>query len=726
MKLIALAQNGYPINEATLQLQTPIYFPRFANIPVPQMPQAPVPQVMPTIQPQPPQQSGIMPNDWIQAIDPNTGSTYFYNKLTGQTSYVNPMTVVPQQQPIMPMGGVNQPIITIPSSQPQPQPQPMIQPTATPPLVQQPPAEVQPQQPILQPNITPPPTPPVVQPPELSPPIESVPLTSSQTQAAEKSFDELFANVIPLSPATTESLKQPLPTEDVLPPTPPSQPPVVSNEIITPPPTVEQPLQPPSQDNQNVLLPEQPTLAPILPQPMIDPTTSQPIPPQPMIDPITGQPVIMPPIIPNMIIPPPASSSSSTPPQQSTPPLQPPPAVYPYIYPQQPMINSNVSVPLPPSPAIITPLPQPSSSPLNLPPSPSLPLSLSSSSSTSIPIQQIQQQQRQSPRTATAKERKTNKKSKKNKKEIKIDENDTEFKEYMWNNYCALLMLECNPSDEETITIVEAAKLMKKSGLDGKVIKEIYLMADKKQKKIVDRKHFTFIIQAIALALNDIEITKANIKQHIMKLPYPKFTGLESVLKEAIKLTKDQIIEERKGKDESSSSSSEEEEDDKQKTPITPSTPQLDESEIWSRYNKYLFNEADEDKVGFVSGNPAVKFLRKSKVPVEVLKILWQIVDNENTGRLYENQFKVFLQLISQYNTTGNFDLSLNNDHLSLPVFEGYENIVNDVKSIINITSKPKDEVDLITFDNIPVYIYLYIFIFIYIYIHIIYILIGK
>lgn len=135
MKLIALAQNGYAVSEATLQLQTPIYFPRFANVPIPQIP-PPVPVIPQVIQPQTmqPIQPGVIPNtanDWIQTVDPTTGNTYFINKLTNQISYVNPMTVIPQQtqpQPVVPMTGIN--------------PQTII-PTATPPLISTPPPQQQ-------------------------------------------------------------------------------------------------------------------------------------------------------------------------------------------------------------------------------------------------------------------------------------------------------------------------------------------------------------------------------------------------------------------------------------------------------------------------------------------------------------------------------------------------------------------------------------------------------
>jgi epidermal growth factor receptor substrate 15 len=60
-----------------------------------------------------------------------------------------------------------------------------------------------------------------------------------------------------------------------------------------------------------------------------------------------------------------------------------------------------------------------------------------------------------------------------------------------------------------------------------------------------------------------------------------------------------------------------------------------------------LFTYADETKKGLISGQQAVQFFAKSKLPSPVLGEIWQIADNQDEGRLNKDQFYVALKLIA-------------------------------------------------------------------------------
>lgn len=59
-----------------------------------------------------------------------------------------------------------------------------------------------------------------------------------------------------------------------------------------------------------------------------------------------------------------------------------------------------------------------------------------------------------------------------------------------------------------------------------------------------------------------------------------------------------------------------------------------------------LLKEADPDGFGAVSGDVAVKFFERTKLPADVLGQIWQIADAENRGLLTPAGFGVVLRLI--------------------------------------------------------------------------------
>lgn len=61
---------------------------------------------------------------------------------------------------------------------------------------------------------------------------------------------------------------------------------------------------------------------------------------------------------------------------------------------------------------------------------------------------------------------------------------------------------------------------------------------------------------------------------------------------------------------------------------------------------KYLFDLADTDQLGVLTGDKAVGFLSKSNLPIETLGEVWQISDNENTGFLTPHGFSLACRLI--------------------------------------------------------------------------------
>ncbi|KAF2207590.1 hypothetical protein CERZMDRAFT_115097 [Cercospora zeae-maydis SCOH1-5] len=63
----------------------------------------------------------------------------------------------------------------------------------------------------------------------------------------------------------------------------------------------------------------------------------------------------------------------------------------------------------------------------------------------------------------------------------------------------------------------------------------------------------------------------------------------------------------------------------------------------------FLFNQADKDQLGVVTGENAVSFFERTKVSPDVLGEIWQIADTENRGFLSKPGFCMVLRLIGHY-----------------------------------------------------------------------------
>ncbi|KAK5010742.1 hypothetical protein LTR60_004902, partial [Cryomyces antarcticus] len=62
-----------------------------------------------------------------------------------------------------------------------------------------------------------------------------------------------------------------------------------------------------------------------------------------------------------------------------------------------------------------------------------------------------------------------------------------------------------------------------------------------------------------------------------------------------------------------------------------------------------LFQQADTENIGVVTGEVAVKFFERTKLAPSVLGEIWQIADTENRGLLTKPGFCVVLRLIGHY-----------------------------------------------------------------------------
>ncbi|KAL8919129.1 MAG: hypothetical protein Q9172_005110 [Xanthocarpia lactea] len=74
--------------------------------------------------------------------------------------------------------------------------------------------------------------------------------------------------------------------------------------------------------------------------------------------------------------------------------------------------------------------------------------------------------------------------------------------------------------------------------------------------------------------------------------------------------------------------------------------PNLNLSPEERRYFGQLFTAADTDKIGVVTGEVAVKFFDKTRLPPATLGEIWQIADTENRGLLTPAGFGIVLRLI--------------------------------------------------------------------------------
>ncbi|RMZ90853.1 hypothetical protein DV736_g1918, partial [Chaetothyriales sp. CBS 134916] len=84
-----------------------------------------------------------------------------------------------------------------------------------------------------------------------------------------------------------------------------------------------------------------------------------------------------------------------------------------------------------------------------------------------------------------------------------------------------------------------------------------------------------------------------------------------------------------------------------------------------------LLKEADPDGFGAVSGDIAVKFFERTKLPADVLGQIWQIADTQNRGFLTPAGFGVVLRLIGHAQSGRAPSASLATQPAPLPKFDG-------------------------------------------------------
>ncbi|PWY99364.1 hypothetical protein BCV70DRAFT_206986 [Testicularia cyperi] len=81
-------------------------------------------------------------------------------------------------------------------------------------------------------------------------------------------------------------------------------------------------------------------------------------------------------------------------------------------------------------------------------------------------------------------------------------------------------------------------------------------------------------------------------------------------------------------------------------TPGSGATPPITLSPVERSAFAYLFNLADPERTGIVTGDAAVAFFAKSKLPPAVLGQIWAIADSANNGFLTPPSFSIALRLI--------------------------------------------------------------------------------
>lgn len=67
------------------------------------------------------------------------------------------------------------------------------------------------------------------------------------------------------------------------------------------------------------------------------------------------------------------------------------------------------------------------------------------------------------------------------------------------------------------------------------------------------------------------------------------------------------------------------------------------------RIFQFLFQQADTEKLGVITGEIAVKFFERTKLAPAILGEIWQIADTENRGLLTMAGFCQVLRLIGHY-----------------------------------------------------------------------------
>lgn len=85
----------------------------------------------------------------------------------------------------------------------------------------------------------------------------------------------------------------------------------------------------------------------------------------------------------------------------------------------------------------------------------------------------------------------------------------------------------------------------------------------------------------------------------------------------------------------------------------------------------FLFNQADTDQLGVVTGERAVSFFERTRVDANVLGEIWQIADTENRGFLSKPGFCMVLRLIGHYQAGRGPSAELAFKPGPIPKFEG-------------------------------------------------------
>ncbi|KAF2165043.1 hypothetical protein M409DRAFT_67354 [Zasmidium cellare ATCC 36951] len=87
----------------------------------------------------------------------------------------------------------------------------------------------------------------------------------------------------------------------------------------------------------------------------------------------------------------------------------------------------------------------------------------------------------------------------------------------------------------------------------------------------------------------------------------------------------------------------------------------------------FLFNQADKDQLGVVTGENAVSFFERTHVSPNVLGEIWQLADTENRGFLSQPGFCMVLRLIGHYQAGREPTSELAFKSAPVPKFEGLQ-----------------------------------------------------
>ncbi|KAL1584691.1 hypothetical protein WHR41_06908 [Cladosporium halotolerans] len=87
----------------------------------------------------------------------------------------------------------------------------------------------------------------------------------------------------------------------------------------------------------------------------------------------------------------------------------------------------------------------------------------------------------------------------------------------------------------------------------------------------------------------------------------------------------------------------------------------------------YLFNQADTDQLGVVTGERAVPFFERTTLDPQVLGEIWQIADTENRGLLTKPGFCIVLRLIGHYQAGRDPTTELAFQPGPIPKFDGIQ-----------------------------------------------------